>query len=359
MRAMTVRGPVEEEQLGLVLPHEHLLIDLTSRWEAPADAAERAEAEAPLSMQRLGRARRNIGAIRDNLVLDDVGLAIIELRAFKSAGGGTLVDCSQEGIGRDPARLRAISEAADVHVVAPCGAYLAGTHPAWVRRESVQQITARLVRELDVGIGSTGIRAGWMGELGVGQPMYSSFSGGLPEVEESMAPDEEKVLRAAARAQAETGAPISVHIWNWRPNRLGLRALDVLTAAGADPTRVVICHLDIIADLGMALAIVDRGALVELDTFGLEAYWDPAMKQYARDTDRVDMLLHLVGRGHARQVLISQDVCTKTQTLAYGGWGSAHISRHIEPRLRARGLSEADLHTIRVKNPARLLAYLP
>ncbi len=30
-RAMTVRGPVEAEALGVVSPHEHLLIDLTYR----------------------------------------------------------------------------------------------------------------------------------------------------------------------------------------------------------------------------------------------------------------------------------------------------------------------------------------
>ena len=359
MRAMTVLGPVAAEELGVVLPHEHLLIDLTYRWGPPDDPAERAVAEAPLTMDRLGIARRNIGLIRDNLVLDDVQLAIDGLREFRAAGGGTLVDCSQDGIGRNPPALRTISEATGVHVVAPCGAYLAASHPSLIEEASVDELASRLIGELTLGIGHTGIRAGWIGELGVGQPMYGTFLSPMPPCEEAMAPNEEKVLQAAARAQAETGAPISVHIWNWRPNRLGLMALDVLESAGADPARVVICHLDIHPNLDMTLAIVDRGAIAELDTFGLEAYHDSVLSQYARDTERMALLVALVERGYVRQVLISQDVCTKTQTVAYGGWGYAHITRHVEPRLRAQGLSEADLRTIRVENPGRLLAYLP
>jgi len=359
MRAMTVRGPVAAEELGVVLPHEHLLIDLTYRWERPHDPAERAVAEAPLTMDRLGIARRRMGLIRDNLLLSDVQLAIDGLRELKSVGGGTVVDCSQEGIGRNPLALRTISEESGVHVVAPCGAYLAASHPSYIREASADELAERLIRELTDGIGDTGVRAGWIGELGVGQPMYGTFLRSMPAHEEAMAPEEEKVLRAAARVQAETGAPIAVHIWNWRPNRLGLMALDILESAGADPARVVICHLDVHPDLEMALAIADRGATVELDTFGLEDYHDAALSQYARDTDRMALLMALVERGYVRQVLISQDVCTKTQTVAYGGWGYAHITRHIEPRLRARGLSEADLRTIRVENPGRLLAYLP
>ena len=86
MRAMTVRGPVEAEELGVVSPHEHVLIDLTYRWAAPPDPDLRAIAEAPLTMDRLGVARRNTGLIRDNLVLDDEALAASGLREFKAAG---------------------------------------------------------------------------------------------------------------------------------------------------------------------------------------------------------------------------------------------------------------------------------
>ena len=82
MRAMTVRGPVEADDLGVVSPHEHLLIDLTYRWGAPPDPDLRAIAGAPLTIDRLGVARRNMGLIRDNLVLDDETVAADGLREF-------------------------------------------------------------------------------------------------------------------------------------------------------------------------------------------------------------------------------------------------------------------------------------
>lgn len=359
MRAMAVRGPVEADDLGVVSPHEHLLIDLTYRWAAPLDPELRAIAEAPLTIDRLGLAHRNLGLIRDNLVLDDEALAVAGLREFKAAGGGTVVDCSQDGIGRDVAALRRISEAADVHVVAPCGAYLGASHPAYVRESTVAELAARFVRELTVGVGETGIRAGWIGELGVGQPMYGSFLDPPAADVDAISPDEEKVLEAAGRAQAETGAPISVHIWNWRPNRLGPMAIDAIVRGGGDPTRVAICHLDITPDLETSLRVVERGAYAELDTFGLELYNDTQGTCYARDDERIALAQRLIERGYLRQVLIAQDVCTKTQTTAYGGWGYAHISRHVEPWMRRAGLSDADIRTLRVENPARLLAYLP
>ena len=360
MRAMTVLGPVEAADLGVVSPHEHLLIDLTYRWAAPpGDPALRRIAESPLTMDVLGVARRNMGLIRDNLVLDNEETAAAGLREFRAVGGGTVVDCTLDGIGRDVAALRRISEASGLHVVAPCGAYLAASHPAYVRESNVEQLAARFVKELTVGVGETGIRAGWIGEIGVGQPMYGSFLDAPKTGEDAMSPDEEKVLEAAGRAQAETGAPISVHIWNWRANRLGLMSLDAIERGGGDPTKVVICHLDINPDLDTALRVLERGAYAELDTFGLELYNDTQGTRYPRDEERIRLAQDLIERGHLERLLIAQDVCTKTQTTRYGGWGYAHISRHVEPWMRRAGFSDAQLRTVREENPARLLAYLP
>jgi phosphotriesterase-related protein len=257
------------------------------------------------------------------------------------------------------AALARISAAADVHVVAPCGAYLGASHPAYVRESSMRDLAARFVAELTVGVGDTGIRAGWIGELGVGQPMYGTFLDPPTADVDAMSPDEEKVLEAAGRAQAETGAPISVHIWNWRPNRLGPMAIDAIVRGGGEGTRVAICHVDLTPDLETSLRIVERGAYAELDTSGLELYNDAQGTRYPRDEERIALLRQLIDRRYLRQLLIAQDLCTKTQTTAYGGWGYAHISRNAEPWMRRAGISDADLRTLRVENPARLLAYRP
>ena len=131
------------------------------------------------------------------------------------------------------------------------------------------------------GIGDTGIRAGVIGEIATGSPLYE-----VPRDvwdlrdHEDMVPNEEKVLRAAGRAHIETGAPVSVHIYNYRPNRLAHHALDILSSEGADLERVAICHLDTRPDPDYVASVADRGAFVEFDTFGMEQYNDMNLSQF-------------------------------------------------------------------------------
>ena len=136
-------------------------------------------------------------------------------------------------------------------------------------------------------------------------------------------------------------------------------SLDAIERGGGDPSKVVICHLDINPDLDTALRVVERGAYAELDTFGLELYNDTQATRYPRDEERIALAAGLVERGHLERVLVAQDVCTKTQTTQYGGWGYGHISKHVEAWMLRAGFTPEQLRTLRAENPARLLAYLP
>jgi phosphotriesterase-related protein len=347
---MTVLGPIAGDQLGVTLPHEHLLIDVSYKWQQPAEATLRALAEQPITLANLGFLRRNIGLIKDNLRLADVDLAAAEALAFKHEGGGTIVDVSPNGIGRDPRGLRAIAAQTAIHTLTCTGFYLARSHPPHVGRASSEQLADEMIGEIRHGIGGTGIRPGIIGEIGLGEPMYAP-----DHTTDELHPDEEKALRAAARAQRATGLPITIHIYNYRPNRLAHLALDILEAEGAALDRVVVGHLDVRIDVEYAASVAARGAYAEFDTFGIEAYLDPSLSEYPRDTERVGALVELVERGYLDRLLVSQDICTKMQLVAYGGWGYGHLSRHIEPRLRKAGLSAEDIATIRVHNPRRLL----
>lgn len=330
--------------------HEHLLIDVSYKWQQPVEVTLRALAEQPITLANLGMLRRNIGALRTNLRLDDVEVAAAEARAFKALGGGTIVDVSPNGIGRDPFGLRAIAVASGVNVVTCTGYYLARSHPPNVAASSVDELANGMVEEIQHGIGDTGVRPGIIGEIGLGEPMYVSGHTG-----DEMHRDEEKVLRAAARAHLATGLPITLHIYNYRPNRLAHLALDVLESEGVGLDRVVVGHLDVRIDVEYAASVAARGTYAEFDTFGIEAYLDPNLSEYPRDTERLAALVELVERGYLERLLISHDVCTKMQLVAYGGWGYGHITRHIEPRLRKAGLSDEQINTIRVDNPRRLL----
>jgi len=215
---------------------------------------------------------------------------------------------------------------------------------------SIDALAEEMILEIRDGIGHTGIRPGIIGEIGLGEPMYVAGHTG-----DQMHPDEEKVLRAAGRAQRATGLPLTLHIYNYRPNRLAHLALDALEEEGVALDRVVVGHLDVRIDIEYAASVAARGAYAEYDTFGIEAYLDSTLSEYPRDTERIAALVELVQRGYLERLLVSHDVCTKMQLVAYGGWGYGHLSRHIEPRLRKAGLTDAQIATIRVANPRRLL----
>src|SRR4051794_11843534 len=203
MTVMTVLGPIAGEQLGVTLMHEHLLIDVSYKWQQPTEVTLRALAEQPITLANLGFLRRNIGAVRANFRLDDVDIAAAEALAFKREGGGTIVDVSPPGIGRDPRALRAIAAQSGINVVTCTGFYLARSHPPHVAAASIEALAEEMIGEIRDGVGETGIRPGIIGEIGLGEPMYVAGHTG-----DEMHPDEAKALRAAALAQKTTGLPL-------------------------------------------------------------------------------------------------------------------------------------------------------
>jgi len=357
-RAMTVLGPVPATALGVTLTHEHLLFDQTPYHSKLSVSEVEKFADATIEMHHLGALRRNAALIPDNGRVDDPDLAAREAAEFKRVGGGTIVDVSCKGLARDPVGLRQVAAETGLNIITGCGYYKAAGHPPDMAERRVEGVAAEFVRELSEGIGDTGVRAGVIGEIATGQPLYVAPRQvwDLTDVPD-MLPNEEKVLSAAGRAQAETGAPVSVHIYNYRPNRLAHHALDILADAGADLERVAICHLDTRPDPDYVASIADRGAFVEFDTFGIESYSDSNFSQMARDTDRIELVIETVDRGYVDHILMSQDVCWKTLLVEYGGWGYAHISKHIEPRLRNAGVTDLQIRAMRVSNPARWLAF--
>ena len=87
MQVMTVRGPIPSDELGITLPHEHLLADLSvAYWTEPKQVRQKKVAHMPLDMDTLGIARKNQMLLKDVLILDDIELAIEELTLYKMAG---------------------------------------------------------------------------------------------------------------------------------------------------------------------------------------------------------------------------------------------------------------------------------
>jgi predicted metal-dependent phosphotriesterase family hydrolase len=304
----TVLGPVDPSALGVVLPHEHTQIALwhiQGRWD----------------YWQLTR---------------DAELIATELGLFRAAGGGTIVDLTLPGVGRDPRWLVDVARATGLHVVMGCGWYRTAYYPPelLVDRRSVDSLADELVAEISDGVGDSGIRPGIIGEIGTDKPWLSA--------------QEERVHRAVARAARRTGLAITTHAVM---SPVGRSQLDVFEAEGADPSRVVIGHADSYPHLEHYLAIVERGASVEFDFLGMS--FTPAERQ--GEGRVIALLCDLLSRGHVDRVLLSQDVCHDSQLTYYGGNGYAYLATSFLPRLREAGVSDAEIQTMTVANPRRLL----
>jgi phosphotriesterase-related protein len=343
---MTVTGTIQKEQLGITLPHEHFFVD--SRWAclSSEEVAQVALSDSRVDITNIGVLRRNPYLVRDNSLLSDPDLAVAEVLEFKKAGGKTVVDLSPIGTGRSPVALRNISNLTGLNILMGCGYYLKHHLPRSVLEEKEPTLTKALINEIRFGVGYTGIRPGVIGEIGIG-----------PAIEEW----ERKSLKIAAEAHKETGLPIFVHVQavplvpGFTGRQCGIEVIDVLESLGVDPQRVVICHTDARIDLGYIKDVLKRGVYAEFDHFGEEFYVESADFLMSRDYDRILAIKELISDGYADRLLMSQDTCFKTDLVAFGGWGYAHILNNIVPIMLRWGIRKESVHTMMVDNPERVL----
>jgi phosphotriesterase-related protein len=347
----TVLGTIDAADLGATMSHVHLTLDISCWYMPPSDAAAKEAAEAEFSLGRLGEIRRNGLAFRKNLHQDDVGLTIREVAEFRKHGGGAVVDMDLEGIGRDVGAMVAISKATGLHVIASTGWYIQGAHPPHVAGRSIEELADIMTREILEGIGDTGVRAGHIGEIGLS---------GMPDV--PFHPEEEKVLRAAARAQKATGASLTIHpnahltIYGETPVDHFPTYLDILEKEGADLGKVYPSHLGLFP-VSTARKLLERGVgFVSNDHFGHEEFCEALGpgRGFTPDRIEVESVMQLLADGYANRLLIGAEVGWKTCYKANGGWGYSHVLEHIVPWLRACGASNDQVRTMTVDNPRRL-----
>lgn len=299
VEVITVLGPVPAEELGTTLPHEHVFIDLVREY-------------------------------RGDGLLNDPVLAVEELQAYVAAGGRTLVDCTSAGLGRDPRRLAEVARETGLNIVTGCGWYRDPYLPAELDRLPVDALAELIVRDIEEGIDGTGVRAGVIGEVGADRAWISAR--------------EERSFRAAARAHHRTDLTITTHAARWP---VGLPQLDLLAEERVNPHRVVIGHCDMVPDPDYHLELARRGAWVQFDTVQGESEYDTRR--------RVEWIRNLARHGHLDQLLLSQDVCLRSNLRAMGGPGYTYVVTQFADVLRDAGFGEDDLHLLLVDNPRRAL----
>jgi phosphotriesterase-related protein len=303
-RIMTTLGPKGTDELGMVLPHEHVFVDLRT-WDQPGYA----EAEPA----------------------DVVALMWPELERARSAGVSAIVEASTLGVGRRADIDRAVSEAARFPLVVPTGIYREPWVPHWGHDASEDELHEWMVRELSDEIAGTGVQAGWI-KLSAG--------------DDGLTASETKILRAAARAAKATGSVIGSHTIRGRVVR---DQLDILESAGVTPDRFIWIHTQAEPDVDLHLEIAQRGSWIEYDAIGSDDFDD------AFFVERIERALDadLGGR-----LLLSQDRGQYDPAQPGGGTPRpyTYLSERFLPALRSAGLDEAEITRLTQRNPFEAFA---
>jgi phosphotriesterase-related protein len=318
----TVKGPIAPTDLGKCMMHEHILCDYR------------------LSKDMKGK-NPQWGSI---MCFDRIDEMTDELLEYKESGGHSLVEVTCLGWGRDPEGLLELSMKTGVNIIATTGLYVEDCQPEWVRSASVEHIASWIEREITVGCNGresnrvTKIKAGII-KVSCSRPSFER--------------DELKCLKAAAKAQRRTGAPITSHNsasvrFEIESGNIGLQMLEVLEAEGVAPDKVIVGHTDENVDIRNLDAIARKGAYVQFDTIGKQ--------HYLLDTTRAELVKAMKERGFLKQVLLGQDRNRKPEMTKYGGHGYSDILNRFADLLLDRGLTNQELDTILTANPARVLS---
>jgi phosphotriesterase-related protein len=313
----TVRGAVPAEALGRTLMHEHIFV-LSPEIEKTVEEWDEASEQAR---------------------------AVTKLRELKEHGIDTLVDLTVVGLGRSIPRIATIAEQVpDINVVVATGVYTYNEVPMYFHFRGPGTILGGpepmvdlFVREIRDGIGDTGVRAGIL-KCATDRP--------------GITPGVERVLRAIARAHRITGVPITTHTPT-PPQPWGLEQQRIFEDEGVDLTRVVIGHSGGTVDTDYHLELIDNGSYLGFDHFGLPGI---TLEQ------RVDAVARLCAQGHAGRIVLSHDAMCSVDWFprsvmdASETWRWTYISDEVLPAMRARGITESDITTMLVDNPATILA---
>jgi phosphotriesterase-related protein len=314
----TVLGDIAPDELGVCLPHEHAWCDQS--------LAPRAEL--------FGVTRSDSTYMR----LNDAARMVAELCAYRAAGGGSIVEVTCDGWGRDLDVLARLSEASEVHIVATAGYYIEPCLPRHVAEWSIEQLADHLTREIERGVGPDKRRCGVLKSA-----VHRARVEGL----------ELKGLLAVAKAQLRTGVAITSHTTGARRQEIeggtiGVQQLEVLKAEGVDPRRFIVGHIDERPDIDVLAQLAAEGCFIQFDVIGKE-HW-------LLDETRAELVHALIQRGYVRHLLLSHDRNRDHEMRYSGNTGYCHIFERFLPRLRRLGVTDEQIRTMMVANPARALA---
>jgi len=317
----SVRGPVDTTSLGPTLMHEHVFVLSTEIvenygvdwWDEEARVAD----------------------------------AVTKLRALVERGIKTIVDPTVIGLGRYIPRVQRINEQVpELNIIPATGLYTFDEVPHYFHYRGPgtllggPEIMADLfVKDIREGIADTGVKAAFLK---------------CAVEEKGLTPGVERTARAVALTHRETGVPITVH--TNAAQQTGRLVLDLFDSEGVDLTKVVVGHSGDTNDLDYLRRLMDRGATIGMDRFGLDMFNPTA--------DRVATIASLVEQGYADRMVLAHDAncyidyfsgeaSQKMLNEAAPNWHYNHISDDVLPALLKAGVAQSDIDVMLVDNPRR------
>lgn len=299
---ITTLGKKSASELGMILPHEHIFVDLRT-WDQPGYGEGRAE--------------------------DVISLMKPELEKARAVGVTALVECSPLGVGRRADILKAVSDAAGFPLVVPTGVYREPWILPWIHEAHEDRLYDWMLGELEGEIEGSGVQAGFI-KLSAG--------------DDGITPVEAKVLRAAARAAAKCNAIIGSHTIRGRVVR---DQLDIIEQAGYSPQRFIWIHAQAEEDFDLNLEMARRGVWIEYDGI-----------PNPNDDFYIDRITHMLEAGFGSQIMLSHDRGWYDPAKPGGGSPQpfTYLSEIFIPKLRASGISDDTIHQLTCVNPFNAFA---
>lgn len=311
----SVSGPIEEQQLGPTLIHEHLrFTDEGVRFQWPHLYDDQAEYDA----------------------------ALADARAVLANGIKTIVDPAALFAGREVTFWKRVADEAGVQVALCTGIYTYGPLPRFFDYRTPDEIAELFVHDIEQGIQGSDVKAAFI-KCACDEP-------GMNE-------NVEKIHRAAARASKQTGAPIMAHS---RPaSGTGPEQMKLFEEEGVDPAKVQIAHTGDTDDLDYIEGLLERGCWIGMDRYGID--------MFLPTENRNRTVLALLERGHADRMFLSQDYCStidwfpdhverELKATAAPKWSMTFLFDEVIPELKQNGMTDDQLETMLVENPKRWLA---
>ena len=308
-KVISVLGPIAPEVMGITDAHNHLWIS-------------------SLKTQ-----------VENSPVLDQEQQIIDELLIFKNAGGSSQVDCQPGNAGRDGKKLKLLSMASGVNIIACTGFHLKEYYPEdtnlW--NKDIDQAAEYFLSEIHEGLEET---------RNNDQPVYPGFI--KIAVRDKVENSPLKLIEAAAYASKQSGYLIEMHTEKGSNVE---KFVELLISFGLSLDRLVICHIDKRPDLELHKELAQEGCSLEYDTF--------FRPKYKPDENLWKLIIEMVNSGYQKSIVFATDLADRHLWSTMGkGPGLAGFITKIKSRLEEEGLEREIISNLLGRNIADHLAVI-